>query len=81
MPKKKRRAIAKKLPKKVLVSGALNQRIPKFCNAINFAKTNNNIILTFIFTEPNGENVAIERITIDDDHAKKIIDILQKLSS
>jgi hypothetical protein len=66
-----------------------DKRIPKYCNGIILNKLDNgNIILTLVAKEKikkaTGEifddNVIIERVIIDNNHAKKIAEKINELT-
>jgi len=63
-----------------------NKRIPKYCTSVFFAKMKSGqIILTFVEndealkTEVNDQGVIIERIIVDEDHARQIVEKLGDL--
>ncbi|MFH1620931.1 MAG: hypothetical protein ABIB04_02500 [Patescibacteria group bacterium] len=60
-----------------------NKRIPKYCTSVLFAKMKNGqIILTFvendeaIKAESSDHGVIIERILVDEEHARQIVEKL-----
>lgn len=58
-------------------------RVPKYCTAIGFEKTTKGfVIMSFVHQEAGNttdHGVLIERIMVDSEHAKKMIEALENL--
>ncbi|NBX49457.1 hypothetical protein EBT25_05835 [bacterium] len=63
------------------IIGAPEKSIPKFATGVNFSKLENgNIILAFLNkSSPDSPAVLIESVIVDEDHARKILEVLTKV--
>lgn len=58
----------------------LERMVPKFCTGVNLTLLNNkNIILTMLYAENIGQAALIERVAIDINHAKSLVDALKRV--
>lgn len=80
MPSKKTKKVTEK--KDIIITSTPEKNIPKFCNKVYFAKLESgNIVMSFLFQEPKlkgeeGQMVLLDRILVEEGHAKKIVDTL-----
>lgn len=69
----------------IQVTAAIDRGVPKLANIVNFAKINDNLLLTFIFAEMQKDGVqtgtVIERIIVDRVHAKEMVEIMNRMLS
>jgi len=58
----------------------LERVVPKFCTTVNLALMNNkNIVLTMLYGENIHQATLIERVVIDIEHARSLVDTLKRV--
>lgn len=55
---------------------AMDRMIPKLCTSIQVGLANKFVILSMVYSEGPDQAAVIERITIDVEHAKNLVKIL-----